>query len=55
MIEAIGSRHNLYTFIKPARNKNDYESIMAETEKGKPILFLMKRGIQTFYVSINLY
>ncbi len=39
---------------KPVRNKNDYESIMLKTEKGKPIIFLMKRGIQTFYVSMNL-
>ena len=36
------------------RNLNDYNVAMARTEQGKAVLFLIKRGSQTFYISINL-
>lgn len=39
---------------KPVRNLKDYDSLMGKTEKGKPVLFLIKRGGQTFYVSIRV-
>ena len=39
---------------KPVRSLKDYDSLMGKTEKGKPVLFLIKRGGQTFYVSIKV-
>jgi serine protease Do len=39
---------------KPIRNMRDYENVMRAFEKGKPVLFLIKRGAQTFYVSISI-
>jgi len=38
---------------KPIREKKDYEGIMGKIGKGSPVLFLVKRGKQTFYVSVN--
>jgi serine protease Do len=39
---------------KPVRNIADYESAIRRLEKGKTILFLVKRGGQTFYISITI-
>lgn len=39
---------------KPVRNINDYTVIVRQIEKNKPVLFLIKRGIRTFYVSIGI-
>lgn len=39
---------------KPIRNITDYESAMSRAEKGRAILFLVKRGGQTFYISITV-
>jgi serine protease Do len=39
---------------KPVRNMSDYTKIMGQTEQDKPLLFLMKRGGRTFYVSIQI-
>ena len=36
------------------RNLNEYDSAMGRTEVGKPLLFLIKRGGQTFYISIKI-
>jgi serine protease Do len=38
---------------KPIRNIKDYESAMQRSEKGKPLLFLIKRGAQTFYLTVQ--
>ncbi|MGD1076422.1 MAG: DegQ family serine endoprotease [Thermodesulfovibrionales bacterium] len=38
---------------KPVKNLKDYDSAMQAVQPGKPILFLMKRGMQTFYLSIK--
>ncbi len=38
---------------KPVRNMKDYEEGIGKAGKG-PLLFLIKRGIQTFYVSIRI-
>jgi serine protease Do len=38
---------------KPVKNVKDYESIMQTWKKGKSVLFLIKRGGQTLYVSIE--
>jgi len=38
---------------KPIRNMKDYESGLSGWERGKPLLLLIKRGGQTFYVSIK--
>ncbi len=38
---------------KAVGSLKDYERAMATVEKGKPILFLIKRGSQTLYVSIG--
>jgi serine protease Do len=37
----------------PVRTLKDYEGIMKKTEKGKSVIFLVKRGNQTFYVSVK--
>ena len=39
---------------KPVRNINDYTKMLRQMGKYEPILFLVKRGIQTFYVSIGI-
>jgi serine protease Do len=39
---------------KAVRNINDYTKILKQIEKGKPVLFLIKRAGQTFYVSIGI-
>ncbi|MEW6002643.1 MAG: PDZ domain-containing protein, partial [Nitrospirota bacterium] len=39
----------------PIRNLKDYYNAMGKTEKGKPTLFLIKRGKQTFYISIEVF
>jgi len=36
------------------RNLNEYDSATGRTEEGKPLLFLIKRGGQTFYISIKV-
>ncbi len=36
------------------RNLTDFNDAMGKTEKGKPVLLLIKRGGQTFYVSIRV-
>jgi serine protease Do len=36
------------------RNLSEYDSAMGRTEEGKPLLFLMKRGGRTFYISIKV-
>jgi S1-C subfamily serine protease len=36
----------------PVRNVREYREVMSKTGKG-PLLFLIKRGRQTFYVSIR--
>ncbi len=36
----------------PISNLRDYEAAMKKSKKGEPVLFLVKRGEQTFYVSI---
>lgn len=38
---------------KPVNNIKDYTDALGKTEKGKPVLFLIKRSGQTFYVSIG--
>jgi serine protease Do len=35
------------------RNLKDFNNAMGKTEKSKPVLLLIKRGGQTFYVSIR--
>jgi len=37
----------------PVRTLKDYEGIINKIEKGKSFLFLLKRGNQTFYVSVK--
>jgi serine protease Do len=37
----------------PVRNKRDYDSVNERTKKGSPVLFLIKRGKQTYYISIK--
>lgn len=39
---------------KPIRSISDYNDAVGKTEKGKPVLLLMKRGGQTFFVSIRV-
>jgi serine protease Do len=39
---------------RPISNMKDYENVIGTFEKGKPVLFLIKRGAQTFYVSISI-
>jgi serine protease Do len=39
---------------KPIRDLKDYNGVIGEIGKDKPVLFLMKRGGQTFYVSIRV-
>jgi serine protease Do len=39
---------------KPIRNIKDYESAMQRSEKGKPLLLLIKRGAQTFYLTVQI-
>jgi serine protease Do len=39
---------------KPVKDLKDYNNAMGKIAKGKPILFLIKRGGQTFYVSIKV-
>jgi len=36
------------------RNLNEYDSATGRTEESKPLLFLIKRGSQTFYISIKV-
>jgi serine protease Do len=36
------------------RNLNEYDSAMGRTKEGKPLLLLIKRGGQTFYISIKV-
>lgn len=38
---------------KTIRNMKDYENVMEKTGKDRPVLLLIKRGGQTFYVSIK--
>ena len=38
---------------KTVKDLKDYNNAMAMTEKGKPVLLLMKRGGQTFYISMD--
>ncbi len=37
----------------PVKDLNDYNSAMQKSGKNKPVLFLVKRGSQTFYVTIK--
>ncbi len=39
---------------KPIKNMKDYQRIMKEIGKDSPVLFLVKRGQQTFYLSVKL-
>ncbi|MCF6158263.1 MAG: DegQ family serine endoprotease [wastewater metagenome] len=39
---------------KPVKDKEDYESALQQTEKGKPLLFLINRRGQTFYATMQL-
>lgn len=39
---------------KTVKNMKDYENAMEKTGKDKPVLLLIKRGGQTFYVSIKV-
>ncbi|HEX9023714.1 MAG TPA: DegQ family serine endoprotease [Geobacteraceae bacterium] len=36
------------------RNLTEYEAAMKKAQKGQPVLFLVKRGKQTFYVSMEV-
>ena len=38
---------------KPIRNITEFTTLLSQMEKDKPELFLIKRGAQTFYVSIG--
>jgi len=38
---------------KPVGILKDYEGIMKVTQRGEPVLFLVKRGNQTFYISVE--
>jgi serine protease Do len=38
----------------PIKNIKDYEAVMDRREKSSPILFLIKRGGQTFYISVKI-
>ena len=38
---------------KPIRNITEFTTLLSQMEKDKPVLFLIKRGAQTFYVSIG--
>lgn len=38
----------------PVRNLNDYSDAMEKAGRGKPVLFLIRRGTQTFYLSIKI-
>jgi serine protease Do len=38
---------------RPVRNMNDYREAIGRIEKGGPVLFLIKRGPQTFYITIK--
>ncbi|MFO0754451.1 MAG: DegQ family serine endoprotease [Thermodesulfovibrionales bacterium] len=38
----------------PVKDLNEYQSVLAKTKKGAPVLFLIRRGEQTFYLSIRL-
>jgi serine protease Do len=37
----------------PVKDLNDYNSAMNKSVRNKPVLFLVKRGAQTFYVTIQ--
>ena len=39
---------------RPVKSVSDYNDALGKTERNKPILLLMKRGGQTFYVSIKI-
>ncbi len=39
---------------KHVRNVGEYEAAMKKAQKGQPVLFLIKRGKQTFYVTIEV-
>jgi serine protease Do len=39
---------------KSVKNTGDYNAALEKTEKGRPVLFLVKRGGQTFYISIGV-
>ncbi|MBZ0156262.1 MAG: DegQ family serine endoprotease [Alphaproteobacteria bacterium] len=38
----------------PVKNLDEYHGAMAKTKKGAPVLFLIRRGEQTFYLSIRI-
>ena len=38
---------------KPVRDITEFTTLLSQMEKDKPVLFLIKRGAQTFYVSIG--
>jgi serine protease Do len=38
----------------PIKNMKDYESAMVKWKKDRPVLFLVRRDNQTFYISINV-
>ena len=38
---------------KPVRDLKEYNAALAGLKNGQPILFLIKRGGQTFYLSIG--
>ena len=37
----------------PVKDLNDYNSAITKSERNKPVLFLVRRGAQTFYVTIQ--
>jgi hypothetical protein len=39
---------------KATKTVHEYNNAMEKAEKGKPLLFLIKRGGQTFYLSITV-
>ena len=38
----------------PIKDLNDYDSAIRKSERNRPALFLVKRGAQTFYVTIQI-
>jgi serine protease Do len=39
---------------KPVRNAGDYAKMIGQIEKDRPVLLLVKRGAQTFYITIGI-
>ena len=39
---------------RSVKDADDYNSALSKTGRNKPVLFLVKRGAQTFYVTIQI-